>query len=51
MIVDELTKEMSMDRRMQKAGDCSMGETVPVQRRKRTFAGVGGQWTVRWKAD
>lgn len=42
MIVGELTKEMSLDRRMQKAEDCSMGGTVPAQRRKRTFAGVGG---------
>lgn len=50
MIVDELTKEMSMDRRMQKAG-LQHGGNGSSTEEKGTFAGVGGQWTLRWKAD
>ena len=56
MIVDELSEEMTMGRRMSKAEDQSVGGgwgwgwMVTVQRRKRICT-VSNQWTLRWKDD
>lgn len=52
MIVDELTEEMSIGRRMQKAEDQSVGEgKATFQRRKRICTTLSNEQTLRWKDD
>lgn len=51
MTVDKLTKEVSMERRMQKAETMAWRWEAYSSEEEEGLAGVREHWTVRWKDD